>query len=91
MFINILAEAAAANAFDVSSITQVISAIGSMGFAIWFAHHTTTVTLPKQQQEHREALRDQDKTHAETIKELVTEMRASREAYDRWRMSGGKA
>ena len=66
-----------ATALDVSAITPALSAIGSLGFAIWFAYYTTTVTLPNQQKEHRDA-----------IKELVAEMRSSRDAFDRWRMTG---
>jgi len=81
----ILAEA---GGLDVSSVTPALSAIGSLGFAIWFAYHTTTVTLPNQQKEHREQIKELADTHSNTIKELVSELRAERESYDRWRMTG---
>lgn len=71
-----------------SDALSVVSAIGSLGFAIWFAYHTTTVTLPRQQQENRELLKELAETHAATIKELVSEIRANRESYDRWRSCG---
>ena len=77
-----------ATALDVSAITPALSAIGSLGFAIWFAYYTTTVTLPNQQKEHRDAIKELADTHAGTIKELVAEMRSSRDAFDRWRMTG---
>ena len=80
--LTILAETAA---MDVSAITPALSAIGSLGFAIWFAYYTTTKTLPDQQKEHRDAMKDMTETHASTIKELVAEMRSGRESYDRWR------
>lgn len=76
-----------ASALDVSAMTPALSAIGSLGFAIWFAYYTTTKTLPDQQKEHREAIKELNETHANTIKELVTELRSSRESYDRWRGS----
>ena len=72
-------------ALDVSNVTPALSAIGSLGFAIWFAYYTTTVTLPSQQKEHREQIRELSETHAATVKELVTEMRSGRESFDRWR------
>lgn len=72
-----------------SDALSIVSAVGSLGFAIWFAYHTTTVTLPRQQQEHRELLKELAETHAATIKELVSEIRASRESFDRWKLSGG--
>lgn len=64
-----------------------ISAVGSLGFAIWFAWYTTTTTIPNQQKEHREAIDRLTMTHSETIKEIVTEMRSQRDAYEKWRMS----
>ena len=80
--LTILAETAA---MDVSAITPALSAIGSLGFAIWFAYYTTTKTLPDQQKEHRDAIKELTETHSNTIKELVAEMRAGRDAFDRWR------
>lgn len=68
-----------------TDVTPVVSAIGSLGFAIWFAYYTTTTTLPNQQKEHRDQIRELAETHSNTIKEIVGELRASREAYDRWR------
>lgn len=79
----ILAEAA----IGLTDFTPVVSAIGSLGFAIWFAYYTTTTTLPNQQKEHRDQIRELSETHANTIKELVAELRAGRESYDRWRMT----
>jgi len=93
--------AEAVTQIDFSSVTPIVSAIGSLGFAIWFAYYTTTTTLPNQQKEHREAIKElsvnftnalqESKTiHAGTIKELVGEMKSARDSYDRWKMSGGQ-
>lgn len=91
--LTMLAESAA---FDVSAITPAVSAIGSLGFAIWFAFHTVTKTLPRQQKEHREQLKEIIDGHREEIKAVVTkcesvvdkvvvEMRSTRESFDQWR------
>jgi hypothetical protein len=83
-------------AMDVSAITPALSAIGSLGFAIWFAYYTTTKTLPEQQKEHRDAIKELTETHsgtikeltethAGTIKEMMAEMRSGRESFERWR------
>ena len=64
--LTILAEAVPG--LDVSAITPALSAIGSLGFAIWFAYYTTTKTLPDQQKEHREQIRELTETHSATIK-----------------------
>jgi hypothetical protein len=72
-------------AMDVSAITPALSAIGSLGFAIWFAYYTTTKTLPDQQKEHRDAIKELTETHAGTIKEMMAEMRSGRESFERWR------
>jgi len=70
---------------DAASITPVISALGSLGFAIWFAWYTVTVTLPKQQVEHREERAAVRGELLEMLNRLVDEMKQSREAYDRWK------
>lgn len=75
----------AAVAMTLDSIMPAISSLSSVGFALWFAHYATTVAMPKQQAEHREAMREQCHVHATTIKELVGELREHRESYDRWK------
>lgn len=73
----------------IADAMPALSAVGSLGFAIWFAWYTTTTTIPNQQKEHRETIDRLTVTHSETIKELVAEMRAQRDAFDKWRMLGG--
>lgn len=68
-----------------ADVMPAISSVGSLGFAIWFAYYTTTTTLPTQQKQHQEQLAKVTETHAQTIKELVAELRLGREAYERWR------
>lgn len=72
---------------NLTDAMPAVSAVGSLGFAIWFAWYTTTTAIPNQQKEHREAIDKLTTTHSDTIKEIVTEMRLQREAYDKWRMS----
>lgn len=87
MLTTLIADAASTTDI-VTNVMPALSSIGSTGFAIWFAYYTTTTTLPTQQKEHREVVDKIVSTHAETIRELVTELKAGREAHDRWRMSG---
>ena len=70
---------------DIASVTPVLSAIGSLGFAIWFAWHTVTVTLPVMQKEHREERAAVRGELLEMLNRLVDEMKQNREAYDRWK------
>jgi len=79
--------AADAVAFDVASITPAISAIGSVGFAVWHSWFVTTKTIPTQQAEHREAIKELTQTYSQTTRELVNEMKEQRESYDRWKGS----
>lgn len=83
-----------AQAFDP---TPLIASAGSLGFAIWFGVYVMMYFLPAQQTEHRAQLKEQAERFAQTvkeqaeysastIKEIVLEMRAERESYDRWRM-----
>jgi len=75
----------AADPMTLDAIMPAISSISSIGFALWFAHYATTVAMPKQQAEHREAIKEQCNTHAATIKELVGELREHRESCSRWK------
>lgn len=74
-----------AEAMTVADVMPAISSVGSLGFAIWFAYYTTTTTLPTQQKQHQEQLEKLTETHAETIKEIIGELRQYRESFDRWR------
>jgi len=60
----------------------------SIGFATWFAYYTTTTTLPNQQKMHREQLKEVQDSFSASLKEIIGEMRAEREAFDRWKMAG---
>ncbi len=71
----------------VESVMPAISSVSSLGFAIWFAWYTATHTIPKQQQEHREAIKELTTIHANTIRDLTDELKEQRESYDRWRTS----
>lgn len=69
---------------SIDSLAQVVSSLGSVGFAVWYAWHTTTVTLPKRDEEHRIAvqslvtdLRLKDDRHEAAVRKLVTDFRQS--------------
>lgn len=68
-----------------NDLTPIIASAGSLGFAVWFGVYVMMYHLPAQQREHREQMEKRDAMHADTIKELVAEMRSGRESYDRWR------
>jgi hypothetical protein len=74
-----------ADAVTITDAMPAVSAVGSLGFAIWFAWYTTTTAIPRQQQEHRQQIKELSDTHARTISELVAELRAGRESFDRWK------
>lgn len=70
---------------SLNDLTPIIASAGSLGFAVWFGVYVMMYHLPAQQKEHREQMEKRDEMHADTIKELVAELRAGRESYDRWR------
>lgn len=81
----ILAEAAA----DASNLLPAISAIGSLGFAVWYAYYTTTVAIPKLLDAHAaerlamqtrfdKALADERAEFAGVIHGLLAEMKEQR-------------
>lgn len=84
MILLMLAEAAAPPV-DMASVTPFVASISSLGFAIWFAYYTVSVTLPNQQKEHREERSQIRCELIETIDKLVSEMKNQREAFDRWK------
>lgn len=67
--------------------TQVLGGMTSLGFAVWYAYYTTTVTIPKMQERHAEEMREKDKVHAEVVNRMLNEFRAecreSRQALER--------
>ena len=103
MLLLLLAEAGAAVAgVTLTDVTPIISSIGSLGFAIWFAYYTATTLIPNQQKEHRDQIEKITNTHANTIEKsaayhssmvdkIVGEMKAARDSFERWRSGGGHA
>ena len=79
----ILAEAAAG--VDLSSALPALSAVSSLGFAIWHSYYITTVVLPTMQKEHREEREKTQDAFTGTIKAMLDELKDARESYDRWR------
>lgn len=84
----------ASQAFDP---TPLVASAGSLGFAIWFGVYVMMYHLPQLQKEHRDQMKELSERFAKTIdeqssecsatiKEIVSELRAGRESYDRWRM-----
>jgi hypothetical protein len=79
-----------------ADIMPGIQALGSLGFAIWFAYYATTKLIPDQQREHRDTVKEIVAAHAKTLEAVVTEMKLERETfsvqlslhregYDRWK------
>lgn len=77
--------AESANITDISNLTPLIQSISSVGFCVWYAWYTITVVIPTMQKEHRE---ERATIRAELLKmldDMIGEMKASREAFDRWK------
>lgn len=55
-----------------SSWGQILSVLASMGFAVWYAYHTTTKTIPDMQATHAQTV----KAITETIKTITDEFRS---------------
>lgn len=73
-----------ATGLSIDGIAQLVSTLTSVGFAVWYAWHTTTVTLPQRDKEHRLTvaslvadLKSKDERHEAAITHLVTDFRQS--------------
>ena len=66
-------------------ISPIVSNLTSIGFAVWFAVRTVTKTIPDMQKEHREERKEMMLRFEASIKELLIELKASRETHDRWK------
>lgn len=62
---------------QIDSLPEVASMIASLGFAVWFAWHTTTKTLPSLHERHAAEREVLFKAAAEERKESRLEFRAS--------------
>jgi len=56
-------------------IAQIISQLSSIGFAVWYAWHTTTVTIPQLSKRSNEITKDLADKHDITINKLVEDFR----------------
>lgn len=54
---------------------QLVGGFSSTGFAVWFAYYTTKHTIPRQQREHAETVRQITENHCKTTDKLVDEFR----------------
>lgn len=68
-----------------ADLAPIFSSVGSIGFAVWFGGYTAMYLLPGMQKAHIDAVDKITDKHAETIKQLVDEMKEQREVFDRWR------
>lgn len=67
---------------DLGSWGQVASTIVSTGFAVWYAWHVTTKTLPEKDKLHKEAIdavvsefREESHESRETFKQALSDIR----------------
>jgi hypothetical protein len=88
---------------DAAGLAAGASALLNTGATLWFFYYCHTVTLPEQQKQSRELMREKDVAHAaecdklrdifaDQLKEarlereaIVNELRANREAFERWK------
>lgn len=90
LFHLLIAEGAAVAAFDLGSIAAPVSALTSVGFAVWYAYYVTTVAMPKLMDAHR-AERTEMQTRFDTaIHDLLGEMKEQRQQFSEWMTREGK-
>ena len=61
---------------DQVSITQVITQISSIGFAVWYAWHTTTITIPRLVQANEENTKALTARYDAMLRELIADFRS---------------
>lgn len=72
-------------AFDPSTILPALSTVGSLGFAVWYAWYTTTVSIPKLLEAHRQERLEMQVRFDATVHELLNELKEQRCAFAAWR------
>lgn len=89
---------AEASGFSGSDIAPALSTLGSLGISIWYVYHTTTVSIPRMQADHkaeREQMQERwdkqsDEQRADfsaTIQSLLVEMKEQRSQFAEWMRS----
>lgn len=68
---NWISLAQTATPIDGDGWAQLISAIASLGFAVWYAYHTTTKTIPEMQRTHAETITNMQTVHGKTVDEIT--------------------
>lgn len=63
-------------------IANIASTVGSIGFAVWYAWHTTTKTIPDMQDSHRKERSETQARYDALTQALLVELKAEREQYD---------
>jgi hypothetical protein len=91
--LTLAAEAASSSstAIDPSSILPALSTLGSLGFAVWYAWYTTTVSIPKLLDVHRQERLEMQVRFDACVHELLTEMKEQRIEFAAWRNAATKS
>ena len=63
---------------DASSVLPAVSTLGSLGFAVWYAWYTTTVSLPKMQDGHRQERTEMQTRFDTALHDMLAELREMR-------------
>jgi len=77
-------------ALDPSSILPALSTVGSLGFAVWYAWYTTTVSIPKLLDAHRQERLEMQARFDAIVHEMLTEMKDQRSEFAAWRTNANK-
>ena len=73
---------AADNQIDMSSVLPALSTVGSLGFAVWYAYYTTTFSLPKMAESHRQERTEMQVRFDSLLREKMTEREALINRFD---------
>jgi len=80
--------AASASLLDPGSLLPAVSAMGSLGFAVWYAYYTTTVVIPKLLEAHRAERQEMQIRFDNRLQQLLTELKEQRLDFTSGRLPG---
>lgn len=91
----------AADVTETASILPVVSMVGSLGFAVWYAWYVTTVAIPKLMADHRAEREEVQKRFDQNVIDLrtdfnnnlhalLTEMKEQRAQFTAWMTRGSQ-
>ena len=69
----------------VTDMLPIFSSVSSVGFAVWYGGYTVMYLIPGLQKKNDDLIDKVTQRHDETVRQLLSEIKEMRTAFDAWR------